>query len=144
MAQNIRIRNNTFDDVPALETPRSDGGGVVDFWDTSDATATAADVRNGVPFYGASGKGIGAMTEKAAATITPTGSAQTIAAGQYLTGAQTIEGVTTTNLTASNIVAGVTVKVGTASDDDSVLSLQGTAQVPVISQDATTKIVSIS
>lgn len=67
------------------------------------------------------------LTTKAAATITPTTTNQTIASGQYLTGTQTIEAVTTTNLTASNIVSGVTVKVGTATDDDSVISITGTA-----------------
>lgn len=67
------------------------------------------------------------VTTKGAATITPTGSSQTIASGTYLTGTQTIEAVTTSNLTAANIVSGVTVKVGTASDDDSVASVTGTA-----------------
>lgn len=45
------------------------------------------------------------VTTKSAATITPTTSDQTIAAGTYLTGAQTIEG--DSNLTASNIKKGV-------------------------------------
>ena len=111
---------------------------------TSTANAAAADVRNGKKFFGASGESTGAMTEKAAATYTPTGSEQTINANQYLAGAQTIEAVVAQNLTPSNIVAGVTVKVGTATDDDSVASVSGTAQIPVISQDQTTKILSIS
>ena len=67
------------------------------------------------------------LTTKAAATITPTTTDQTIASGQYLTGIQTIEGIVTENLTASNIISGVTVKVGTATDDDSVISVTGTA-----------------
>lgn len=45
------------------------------------------------------------VTTKAAATITPTTSNQTIAAGTYLTGAQTIAG--DADLVASNIVSGV-------------------------------------
>lgn len=61
-----------------------------------------------------------------ATTYTPTASDQTIADQQYLTGTQTIEGVVCSNLTASNIKAGVTVKVGTATDDDSVTSVLGT------------------
>lgn len=84
------------------------------------------------------------MTEKAAATYTPSASQQTINANQYLAGVQTIEAVVTKNLSAPNIVAGVTVKVGTDSDDDSVASVTGTAQIPVISQDSTTKVLSIS
>lgn len=71
------------------------------------------------------------VTTKAAATITPTTSNIEIAAGTYLTGKQTIAG--DANLVASNIVAG-----------KSIFSVNGTAQIPVISQDATTKILSIS
>ncbi len=47
------------------------------------------------------------VTTKAAATITPTTSNQTIAAGTYLTGAQTIEG--SSNLVAGNIKSGVSI-----------------------------------
>lgn len=65
---------------------------------------------------------------QAAQTIHPSTSAQTIASGKYLTGDQTIEAVTTTNLTAANIKSGVVVKVGSATDDDCVVSVTGTAE----------------
>ena len=71
------------------------------------------------------------VTTKAAATITPGTSAQEIAAGTYLTGKQTIAG--DANLVSSNIVA-----------NKSIFGVNGSAQVPVISQDATTKVLSIS
>lgn len=71
------------------------------------------------------------VTTKAAATITPGTTDQTIAAGTYLTGAQTIAG--DSDLQASNIVAGKT-----------IFNVAGTAQIPVISQDSTTKVLSIS
>lgn len=71
--------------------------------------------------------GTSQLTTKAAATIPPSTSNQTIASGTYLTGAQTIAAVTTTNLTAANIVSGVTVKVGYSGDDDCVASVTGTA-----------------
>lgn len=71
------------------------------------------------------------VTTKAAATITPGTSAQTIAADTYLTGAQTIAG--DANLVSSNIVYG-----------KSIFSVAGSAQIPVISQDSTTKVLSIS
>ena len=143
MAKNVVIRDVTYSAVPSVSIPQS-GGGTAQFYDTSGANAAAADVRNGKKFFGASGEATGAMTEKAAATYTPSASQQTINANQYLAGVQTIEAVVTTNLSASNIVAGVTVKVGTATDDDSVASVVGSAQIPVISQDATTKVLSIS
>ena len=103
--------------------------------DTSDATAVASDVSAGVTFYGADGKRTGTMpdvtasesgnivtipagrirteqkvivgTAKGAQTYTPRTSDQTIAAGAYLTGKQTIKG--DANLTAANIRTGVSI-----------------------------------
>lgn len=75
-----------------------------------------------------SGSNTSQLTTQAAQTITPTTSDQTIPSGRYLTGAQTIEGIVCTNLTAANIADGVTVKIGTATDDDSVASVTGTHQ----------------
>lgn len=71
------------------------------------------------------------VTTKASATITPTTSDQTIASGTYITGTQTIKG--DSNLIGANIVA-----------NKSIFGVNGTAQIPVISQDSTTKILSIS
>ena len=71
------------------------------------------------------------VTTKAAATITPSTSNQTIASGTYLTGAQTIAG--DANLVAANIVSGKT-----------IFNVAGAAKIPVISQDSTTKVLSIS
>ena len=65
------------------------------------------------------------VTTKAATTYHPSTSSQSIASGTYLTGAQTISPVTTTNLSASNIISGVTIKVGDSSDDDCVASVTG-------------------
>ena len=66
------------------------------------------------------------LSTQAAAVITPTGSAQTaVAAGKYTLGAVTVEGVICQNLTAANIAKDVVVKVGTATDDDSVISVTG-------------------
>ena len=67
----------------------------------------------------------GTVATKSADTYYPSASDQTIAASQYLTGAQIIKAVTTTNLSASNILSGVTVKVGDSVDDDRVASVSG-------------------
>lgn len=143
MAKDVVIREVLYASVPSVSIPQN-GGGTAQFHDTSGANAGTADVRNGKKFFGASGESTGTMTEKSAATYSPSTSAQTINANQYLAGAQTIEAVTTSNLSPSNIVAGVTVKVGTTSDDDRIASVVGSVQVPIISQDSTTKILSIS
>lgn len=71
------------------------------------------------------------VTTKAAATYTPSTSAQEIAAGTYLTGKQTISG--DANLVGANIISGKT-----------IFGVSGTVQVPVISQDSQTKVLSIS
>lgn len=92
----------------------------------SDCTATAADIRSGKTAYAGNSKVTGSMTEKAAATYNPSASDQEIAAGQYLSGKQTIRKVTTSNLDAANIKTGVTVKIGDVEDDDRVASVTGT------------------
>lgn len=66
------------------------------------------------------------VTTQAAQTIYPSSSDQSIASGRYLTGAQTIKAVTTSNLTAENIKSGVTVTVGDSADADRILSIVGT------------------
>lgn len=71
------------------------------------------------------------VTTKAATTYTPGTSAQTIASGTYLTGAQTISG--DANLVAGNIVSGKT-----------IFGVAGSATLPSITQDSVTKVLSIS
>lgn len=66
------------------------------------------------------------VTTKAATSYHPSSSQQTIASDTYLTGTQTINAVTTTNLIAANIKSGVVVQVGDSSDSDCVTSVTGT------------------
>lgn len=65
------------------------------------------------------------VATKAAATINTSTTDQTIASGQYLTGTQTIKAVTVSGLAASNILSGITIKVGDANDDDRIASVTG-------------------
>lgn len=68
-------------------------------------TAAAADIRKNKTAWVNGDEVTGAMAEKAAATYTPKAAAQTIAAKQFLTGAQTIQG--DSNFIAANIKKGV-------------------------------------
>jgi len=74
---------------------------------TSDANAAAGHILSGMTAYVNGNKITGSIPSKGAATYTPGTTNQTIAAGQYLSGAQTILG--SANLTASNIKQGVNI-----------------------------------
>lgn len=64
------------------------------------------------------------VTTKAAATYRAATSAQTIAANQYLTGAQTIAAVSQTNLSAENIKSGTTISI--SNGQSNIWSVTGT------------------
>lgn len=132
MADNLIINGVTYGSVPEIDVP-NDQGGTTKFFDVSDADLdNAAKLRDGVIAYGAGGtKYTGSMSEKSAATYTPGTSDQTIAANQYLAGAQTIKG--DANLLASNILKNV-----------SIFGVTGSLALPSISQDSTTKVLTIS
>lgn len=132
MAQNVVINGVTYQNVPEVNIPKN-GGGTAKFIDTtinSDAAA-AAHMLNGKKGWVNGVLVTGNISSKSAATYTPTTSDQTIAAAQYLSGVQTIKG--DANLQPQNIAAGVT-----------IFSVTGTLSSPIITQDQSTKVLSIS
>lgn len=130
MAQNVIINGVTYQNVPEVNIPKS-GGGTAKFMDTADANAVAADILASKTAYVNGTKITGQIASKAAATYTPTTSDQTIQPGQYLSGAQTVKG--DANLQAQYIASGVT-----------IFGVTGSLSAAVISQDSTTKVLSIS
>lgn len=132
MAQSVVINEITYSNVPKIAIPKS-GSGTAEFYDVSDATLDNANkMLSGVTAYGGNGtKYTGNISSKSAQTYTPTTSDQTIASGVYLSGNQTVKG--DANLVASNIAKNV-----------SIFGVEGTLSSPVISQDSTTKVLSIS
>lgn len=130
MAQNVVINGVTYQNVPEVDIPKS-GSGTAKFTDTSDANAVASEILNSKTAYVNGVKITGQIQSKAAATYTPTTSDQIIASGQYLSGAQTIQG--DVNLSAVNIKSGIT-----------IFGVEGSLSSATISQDSTTKVLSIS
>lgn len=131
MAQNVVINGVTYQNVPAVQIPKS-GGGTATFTDTSDATLDNGNkMLSGNTAYANGTKYSGSISSKSAQTYTPTTSDQTISSGQYLSGTQTIKG--DANLVSANILSGKT-----------IFGVSGSVTLPVVSQDGTTKILSIS
>lgn len=131
MAQNVIINGVTYQNVPKVQIPKATSG-TAEFVDTADATLTGgAEMLSGKTAYANGVKYTGTITSKSAQTYTPTTSDQAIASGQYLTGAQTIKG--DANLQPQNIANGIT-----------IFEVTGTLSAPIISQDSTTKVLSIS
>lgn len=62
MAKNVIINGASYNSVPYVNIPLAAGGGNATFYETSDATAQAANILSGYSAYGASGKISGSAT----------------------------------------------------------------------------------
>lgn len=132
MAQNVIINGVTYQSVPEVDIPKS-GGGTAKFYDTAGATASASDILTGKSAFGASGSIGGSMANNGSTsgTIGTKAGSVTIPAG-YTTGG-TVSLTNVTDCIAGNILAG-----------KSILGVSGTLSMPTITQNSTTKILSIS
>lgn len=132
MAQNVIINGVTYSNVPEVDIPKS-GGGTAKFFDTAGATASAGDILTGKSAYGASGSVSGSMANNGSTsgTIGTKAGTVTIPAG-YTTGG-TVSLTNVSDCVAANILTG-----------KSILGVSGTLALPSISQDSTTKVLSIS
>lgn len=134
MAQNVIINGVTYQNVPEVNIPKS-GGGTAKFYDTSDADIVAANVLTGKTGYGSSGQVPGSMANNGSTsgTISTKAGTVTIPAGYTSGGTVSISSTEQNKIVASNIKSGVT-----------LLGVAGSLSLPTISQDSTTKILSIS
>lgn len=132
MAQSVIINGVTYANVPEVDIPKS-GGGTAKFYDTAGATAAAGDILTGKTAFGGSGSVSGSMANNGATggTIGSKGGSVTIPAG-YTSGG-TVSLTNVTDCIAGNILTG-----------KSILGVSGTLQMPTISQDSSTKVLSIS
>ena len=93
---------------------------------STDTTFTSTNGTFTAPIGYYSAAATKTLTTQAAQTIYPSTVDQTITSYRWLTGTQTIKSVTTSNLTASNIAEGVTVKVGDANNASRITQITGT------------------
>lgn len=134
MAQNVIINGVVYSNVPEVDIPKN-GGGTAKFYDTESADITSADVLTGKTGYGASGSVSGSMANNGATggSISTKAGTVTIPAGFTTGGTVGISSTEQAKIVASNIKSGVT-----------LLGVVGNLSLPSISQDSTTKILSIS
>lgn len=134
MAQNVVINGVTYQNVPEVDIPKS-GSGTAKFYDTSTADITSDHVLTGKTAFGASGSVSGGMANNGSTsgTISTKAGTVSIPAGYTSGGTVKISDTEQAKIIAGNIKSGVT-----------ILGQAGSLALPTISQDSTTKILSIS
>ena len=134
MAQNVVINGVTYQSVPEVDIPKS-GSGTAKFYDTASADAAQGDILTGKKAYGSSGEITGNMANNGSTsgTISTKAGTVTIPAGYTSGGTVSISSTEQAKIIASNIKSGVT-----------ILGQAGSLSLPTISQDSTTKVLSIS
>lgn len=134
MAQNVTINGVAYQNVPEVDIPKN-GGGTAKFFDTADGDITSADVLTGKTGFNATGSVTGSMANNGSTsgTISTKAGTVTIPAGYTTGGTVSISSAEQAKVIASNIKSGVT-----------LLGVAGSLALPSISQDSTTKILSIS
>lgn len=134
MAQNVVINGVTYSNVPEVDIPKS-GGGTSKFYDTDGADFAAGDLLTGKSAFGANGSVSGSMANNGSTsgTISTKAGTVTIPAGYTSGGTVSISSTEQAKVIATNIKSGVT-----------LLGVAGSLSLPTISQDSSTKILSIS
>ena len=134
MAQNVIINGVTYSNVPEVDIPKS-GGGNAKFYDTSGASAAAGDILTGKTAFGASGSVSGSMANNGSTggEISTKAGTITIPAGYTSGGSVSLKASAISDLVAANLLTGKT-----------VLGVAGSLSMPSISQDSTTKILTIA
>ncbi len=165
MAQNVIINGVTYQSVPEVNIPKS-GGGTAKFTDVSDTTAVAADALSGKTFYKADGtKVTGNIASKSSSDLTSSVLTVTAPAGYYASSASKTladaalisgnikSGATIFGIPGAQNVVDTTIASGGAAAGNIVSGykayvngelVEGNASMVSVTQDSTTKILSIS
>ena len=165
MAKNVVINSVTYQNVPEVDIPLS-GGGTAKFIDITDTTAAAGDVLSGKYFYTSAGtKTQGSISSKTSSDLSASVVTVTAPAGYYASSAS--KTCSDANLVSGNIKSGVSifgVSGATNVVDTTIASggaaagnivngykayvngslVEGNASMVSVSQDTTTKVLSIS
>lgn len=169
MAQNVIIHGNTYSDVPRVEIPKSGSSGNAVFYDSSDASASASDILTGKTAYIGTGAVNGSMANNGSTsgTISTKAGTVSIPSGYTSGGTVQISSSEQAKIVTGNIKSGVTILgvSGKPTVVDTEISsggatastilsgssayvngslINGSASMPTISQDTTTKVLSIS
>lgn len=128
----VVINSVTYASVPEVDIPKS-GGGTAKFYYTGDADAAQSDILSSKIAFGPSGSITGNMANNGATggTIGTKAGTYTIPAGWTSGGTVSLTNVS--DCVAGNILSG-----------KSILGVSGSLQMPTISQNSTTKVLSIS
>lgn len=133
MAQNVIINGVTYQDVPEVNIPTVNSG-TAKFFDTSSANISSGDVLTGKVGFNASGSVSGNMANNGSTsgTIATKSGTVTIPTGYTSGGIVSLLASAVEDLVSGNLLSG-----------KSVLGVQGSLSVPTVSQDSTTKILTI-
>lgn len=130
----VVINGVTYAACPEVDIPKS-GGGTAKFYDATECDAAAANVLSGKVFVGPSGQDTGSMANNGSTSgeISTKAGTVSVPAGYTTGGTVSIKSSAVTDCVAGNILSGKT-----------ILGVSGSLAMPSISQDSTTKVLSIS
>ena len=130
----VVINTVTYASCPEVDIPKS-GGGTAKFYYTGDSDVAAGDLLTGKTAFGASGSVSGSMANNGSTsgTISTKAGTVTIPAGFTSGGTVSLASAAISDCIAGNILSG-----------KSILGVSGSLSMPTISQNSTTKILSIS
>lgn len=168
MAQSIIIHGVSYPDVPEVQIPKQ-GSGTAHFYDTSAATAANGDVLSGKTYFKDGGSSTGSMANNGVTggEISTKDGTVSIPAGYTSGGSVGLSSTFKSSIVSGNIKAGASIGGvnGKTSVVDTEISsggagagqilsgykayvngslISGTASMPSISQDSSTKVLSIS
>ena len=131
MAQNVIINGVTYQNVPEVDIPKS-GGGSAKFYDTSGANAAAGDILTGKSAFNSGGSVSGSMANNGSTSGSIGTKAGTVTIPAGYTSGGTVSLTNVSDCVAGNILSG-----------KSILGVNGSLTVPTVSQDSTTKVLTI-